>query len=65
MTDEQILDKIKQIQTTFGMSNGRLAEILNMPLNTLKQKKYHKNYRFTQNDLDLIVGFLKNEAIKL
>lgn len=62
MTDEQILNKIGNIQEAFGMSNGRLSEILEMPLTTLKQKKYHKKYRFTDKDLDKLIDYIKTKS---
>jgi len=65
MTDQEIKVKIQQIQEIFGMSNVRLAEVLEMPLNTLKQKKYNEKFRFFPDDLTKLISFIKNEAIKL
>lgn len=62
MDKNEIQEKINEIQTTFGMTNTRLAEILEMPLNTLKQKKYNEKYRFFEKDLDKLKEFLKSNA---
>lgn len=66
MKNDEIQEKINEIQTTFGMTNTRLAEILGMPLNTLKQKKYNEKYRFFPEDLEKLKEFLKSkiETIK-
>lgn len=66
MKNDEIQEKINEIQTTFGMTNTRLAEILGMPLNTLKQKKYNEKYRFFPEDLEKLKEFFKSkiETIK-
>lgn len=65
MTSDQIKEKIINLQETFGMTNTRLAGILEMPLNTLKQKKYNKDYRFFEDELNRLIYFIKKEADKL
>lgn len=62
MDKNVIQEKINEIQATFGMTNTRLAEVLGMPLNTLKQKKYNDKYRFFEKDLDNLKEFIKYYA---
>lgn len=65
MKQDEIQTKINEIQSVFGMTNTRLAEILGMPLNTLKQKKYNEKYRFFPEDLEALKKFIKSNAEKI
>lgn len=62
MDKKEIQEQINEIQATFGMTNIRLAEILDMPLNTLKQKKYNDKYRFFEKDLAKLKEFVKSKC---
>lgn len=62
MDKKEIQEKINEIQATFGITNTRLAEILEMPLNTLKQKKYNDKYRFFEKDLETLREYIKYYA---
>lgn len=65
MTSDQIKERIIHLQEVFGMTNTRLADILEMPLNTFKQKKYNKDYRFFEDELNRLIHFINKEADKL